>query len=460
MAHVDEHEREPVPARALKGPGKFWALFAGEHVAGTEFMLGPLFLVHGVRAADLFVGLLVGNVLAVLMWRYLCAPFATRVRLTLYYQLERVAGRGFVLLYNLANGLLFCVLAGAMVTVSATAVGSPFGMRMPTLADTLPNSVTWVVVVAAVGATIALVAAGGYDRVARFSSRAAPWMILVFLACGLIALADLGVRSPAGFWRAATTEIWPGGAPLAEPRFTLWHVIFFAWLCNAPWHLGLSDMTLFRYARKPGYGWAAAAGMFIGHYMAWVAASLLLALQLKNSPVAPGEVPTVAPGPLAWQVAGVAGVACVVIAGWTTANPTIYRAGLALQGLWPRSPTFAVTLVAGGLATVAGLFPAVAMKLLDFVGFFGTAIAPVGAILLADWWFAGRLGFPRDWAAAAGRFLNWPAAVAWLLVLAAASLVIVRGGVFGSFVAFPAWLATGLLYLVLSRLCHRQPARP
>jgi purine-cytosine permease-like protein len=285
-------------------------------------------------------------------------------------------------------------------------------------------------------------------------------MILVFLACGLIALADLGVKSPAEFWRAATSEIWPGGTPMAEPKFTIWHVIFFSWLCNAPWHLGLSDMTLFRYARKPSAGWASLAGMYIGHYMAWVAASLLLALQLKNHPLAPGTSPTVAPGPLAYHVAGIAGVLCVVIAGWTTANPTIYRAGLALQSLRPRSSTFVVTLLAGGLATVAGLFPAVAMKLLDFVGFFGTAIAPVGAIILADHYFAKRLGFPADWAAAANKSLNWPAAIAWLAVLAVASLMIFKVGVFGSFVALPAWLATGALYLVLSRLRHRQPSSP
>ncbi|MDB4808548.1 hypothetical protein OAG85_01320 [Verrucomicrobiales bacterium] len=36
--------------------------------------------------------------------------------------LEKIAGRKPVVLYNLANGILFCFLAGAMITVSATAV--------------------------------------------------------------------------------------------------------------------------------------------------------------------------------------------------------------------------------------------------------------------------------------------------------------------------------------------------
>ena len=60
---------------------------------------------------------MVGNLLAVLSWMFLTAPIATRARLTLYYQLEKICGRRLVTLYNLANGVMFCFLAGAMVTV-------------------------------------------------------------------------------------------------------------------------------------------------------------------------------------------------------------------------------------------------------------------------------------------------------------------------------------------------------
>ena len=56
-------------------------------------------------------------------WTFFTAPIATRARLTLYYQLEKICGRRLVTLYNLANGVMFTVLAGAMMTVSATALG-------------------------------------------------------------------------------------------------------------------------------------------------------------------------------------------------------------------------------------------------------------------------------------------------------------------------------------------------
>ena len=44
----DEFERRPVPESALKGNKSFWGMYAGEHTAGTEFMIGPLFVAYGV----------------------------------------------------------------------------------------------------------------------------------------------------------------------------------------------------------------------------------------------------------------------------------------------------------------------------------------------------------------------------------------------------------------------------
>jgi len=35
-----EYERERIPDKQLKGSGKFWGMYAGEHAAGTEFMIG------------------------------------------------------------------------------------------------------------------------------------------------------------------------------------------------------------------------------------------------------------------------------------------------------------------------------------------------------------------------------------------------------------------------------------
>ena len=92
---VNEYERQPVPPSAWLGLKNYVGQFAGEHVAGTELMIGPLFVAAGVSAFDLIFGLLLGNFLAVLSWRFFPAPIATRVRLTLYYHLERICDGGW-----------------------------------------------------------------------------------------------------------------------------------------------------------------------------------------------------------------------------------------------------------------------------------------------------------------------------------------------------------------------------
>lgn len=436
-------------------------MYAGEHVAGTEFMIGPLFLAAGVSAFDLLVGLLVGNLLAVLSWALICAPIATGLRLTLYRTLEKICGTRLVVLYNLANGVLFCFLAGAMVSVSATAIGVPFSMPMPGLADWLPTSLWWVLAVIVIGAVFSFVAARGYDAMARVATTSVPWMFLVFLACGIVALRELNVSSLSEFWTVAQHQVWKGGDPLpGQTKFTFWHVVFFAWFCNAAMHLGMADLSILRYARRWTHGFASGAGMFVGHYLAWICASLLYAVQLVRDPANT----TVAPGPLAYQAVGLSGLVCVILAGWTTANPTIYRAGLAFQAIFPSTSRFTVTLVAGTIATIAAIFPALAMKLLDFVGFYGTILMPMGAVIVVDYYLLERVGLHRDFAERSGSSFNLAAGAAWLVALVTCGVLNQLAGVQIYFLALPGWVVAGLLYLVLSavtqRTLHQKPALP
>lgn len=65
--NIQEYEREPVPKSAVKSFKEFVSLVAGEHIAGTEFVIGPLFVLHGVSASDLIWGLLIGNTFATLL---------------------------------------------------------------------------------------------------------------------------------------------------------------------------------------------------------------------------------------------------------------------------------------------------------------------------------------------------------------------------------------------------------
>ena len=447
-----EFEREPVPQTHLKGWKSFLGMYAGEHAAGTEFMIGPLFLTAGVSAFDLIIGLIVGNLFAVLSWRFLTAEVAVKHRLTLYFQLEKICGKNLVIIYNLANGILFCFLAGSMITVSATAVGVPFDMEMPKLTDTMPNSATWVIIVLIIGALISIIAAKGYNMVSKAANWMAPLIVLAFLVCGIVALGQLGVGNFTDFW-----ALWGEGSdPFpGQIKYGFWHVVLWSWFANAAMHIGMSDLTVFRFANSPKLGWTTAAGMYVGHYMAWIAAALLYAVYLQTPEaqgyLSAGSAPPVAPGPLAYNAIGVFGIVAVVIAGWTTANPTIYRAGLAFQAIIPKTSTFWVTILAGGIATIAGLFPAFAMKLLDFVALYGFILAPMGAIIVFQHFFGERAGIQVNFAETAGISFNSSVLIAWVVSSGGFYLLSQWQGIFLSFLTLPAWLCCGLLFLAVSK---------
>ncbi|MBD0831858.1 purine-cytosine permease family protein [Aestuariibaculum sediminum] len=452
-----EFERTPVPQSKLKSWKSFLGMYAGEHAAGTEFMIGPLFLTAGVSAFDLLVGLFLGNLLAVLSWRFLTAEIAIKNRLTLYFQLEKISGKKLVTWYNLANGVLFCFLAGSMITVSATAVGIPFDMPMPKLDDTMPNGLTWIIIVILIGAVISLIAARGYDMVSKAANWMSPVIVLAFLACGIVALNQLGVSSLSDFW-----NIWgEGSEPFpGQIKYTFWHVVIWSWFANGAMHIGMSDLSVFRFAKKASSGWTTAAGMYVGHYMAWIAAALLYAVYLKSPEaqalLSGGEAPPVAPGPLANNAIGIFGIIAVVLAGWTTANPTIYRAGLAFQAILPKLSTAKVTILAGSIATIAGLFPAFAMKLLGFVALYGFILAPFGAVIVFEHFFHKKLGIVKNYAEAANLQFNKSVFLAWVISFGLFYFISVQFDVFLSFVTLPAWLLCGVLFLVFSKTFQKQ----
>jgi purine-cytosine permease-like protein len=445
LKSIDEYEREPVPEKELKGWRGFLGMYAGEHTAGTEFVIGALFVAHGVSAVDLVLGLIIGNLLAVLSWAFLCAPVAVKSRLTLYWQLQKICGDKLALIYNIVNAVMFCFLAGAMITVAATAVGLPFNIPMPGLDDWLPTSVGWIITVFLVGSVITVVAIAGYEYVARFANISFPWMFLVFIAAAIAVLPSLGVHSATDFWPAAKERIWTGVPIEGLTQFTFWHVMFFAWFANMAMHIGMSDMSILRYAENWKMGFSSAAGMFFGHFLAWIASGILMA-------AAAGAV---APGVIAFNSAGIAGAMCVLIAGWTTANPTIYRAGLAFQAVTPNWDRWKVTLFTGLLTSVIACFPALVMNLLDFVALYGLVLMPMGAVVFLDVLFFEKLNLKRNYAEQTGSQFNWAAGLTWFFTLTLCLAINLYWGIEIFFLGLPGWFIAVLMYIGLSTVLHR-----
>ena len=114
------------------------------------------------------------------------------------------------------------------------------------------------------------------------------------------------------------------------------------------------------------------------------------------------------------------------------------------------------TLIAGVVCTAAGLFPAFAMKLLDFVGIYGMVLAPIGAIIVVDVFLADRLGITSDPAEKSGSSFNVAALLAWVLPAAIGYWAV---GYFKmplpTYATLPVWLGSGALYIVLSKVMQK-----
>ena len=283
-----------------------------------------------------------------------------------------------------------------MITVSASAVRLLFGI--PAQTKWYPEDMRFVLVVLVVGAVVVTLAILGFKRLAQFAVVCSPWMVLMFVAGAVVMLPALasvlpdgridGVARPlddrqpddlegrlrARLRRASASGTWSPSPGSATSRCT--------W-ASRTWRSSASP-------GRSSYGLFSAFGMFVGHYLAWICAGIMGAAAAFAGPEAaraarlrrrrqPGARRLRAPSP-----------SC--IAGWTTANPTLYRAGLALQVVTPNWPRWKVTLIAGAVTTLMACSPFVFTKLLDFVGVYGLLLMPVGAIVFVEHWIFPRIG--------------------------------------------------------------------
>ncbi len=452
---LNEFERTPITPDHYQGGRHFAGCFAGEHVAATEFVIGALFVSKGAHTFDVIVGLLIGNLLAVLSWAFICAPIAVKTRLTLYWYLRKIGGPVMMVIYNIVNAVMYCILAGAMITVSASALRLAFGI--PPQLGWLPTHMGFVIIVLCVGAVVVTLAILGFRKLAEFAEVCSPWMFLMFIAGALTMIPTIlaslpelqSIASFGDFWKLADARIWPGPQVAQNEVWGFWHLVSIAWIANLAMHVGLSDMALFRYAKRAGYGFYSAFGMYLGHYLAWICAGIMgagAALVLET------PLWDLDAGAVAIQALGLAGALAVVTAGWTTSNPTIYRAGLALQVATPNWPRWFVTLIAGVLTTIMACSPFVFRYLLDFVGVYGLLLMPVGAIVFVEHWIFPKIGLTQYWTARKGNLVNWPGLLAWVITLAWAVVVWQTNLLHLFFLIIPVWLSASILYILLSAM--------
>ncbi len=446
-------EQLPIPFNKTHGWKHFAGIYAGEHVAATEFVIGATFVTLGASAKDIFIGLLIGNLLAILSWGFITAPIAVQTRLTLYWYLHKIAGKGTTHLYNWANVIIFLVISAAMITVSSSAVR--FLFDIPAQLNWYPTDYRFVLVVIGVGLVVVLVAIYGFNTLAQFSTICAPWLFVMFVAGAMVLIPVLAqdvlgqtyIETWSDFMALSEKSVWTGVNAQGEKGVGILEVIGFAWAANTLTHVGLIDMALFRYARKSSYGFLSAFGMLFGHYIAWIAAGIMgggVAILLKTG------LSQLDPGDVAYYALGMSGFIIVIIAGWTTANANLYRSGLAAQAIFFNKPRKKVTFVVGIITVIAACFPFVFTKFLPLLTYAGLLVVPVGAIVFTEHYIFPKIGFTRYWAHYKEGNNSIPASISWVLGLAFGFFLNYLDVMSFYYLFIPTWFFTALLYIVLA----------
>jgi len=446
-------EQLPVAKNKLHGWKHFAGLYAGEHVAATEFVIGATFVALGASTIDILLGLLIGNLLAMCSWWLLTAPIAVETRLSLYNYLNKIAGDSMTKLYNWANVVIFSVISAAMITVSSTAVR--FLFDIPAQLNWYPSSLWFVMIVLAVGSIVVVVAMYGFSTVADFSKICAPWLFVIFIAGSFSLFPALSnhvigsttLNSWQDFMTIGDSSIWTGLNDKGKPGIGLLEVIGFAWAANSITHFGLIDMAIFRFAKRKSYGLLSGVGMFFGHYLAWISAGIMgagTAVILKTT------ISQLDPGDVAYQALGFSGFVIIIIAGWTTANANLYRAGLAAQSIFVKQSRERTTAIVGLVTMVIACFPFVFTQMLPLLTYAGLLVVPVGGIVFAEHVLFPKIGLTRYWAKYQNLTKSTPAITSWALALVFGFGLNTLDIISFYYLFIPTWIFTIIIYTLLA----------
>lgn len=444
-------EDRPVSKLKLSGIGNFFGLYGGEHIAATEFVIGALLVLWGCKATDIFLGLFIGNILATCTYGLICAPIAVDTRLTLYSYLKKVVGVRMQKIYNFVWGMASIAMAASMLTVSVSAVREVFNIAPQT--KWYPTDIKFIMISVVLGIIVTVVAANGFEAVAKFSSVCAPWMVVVFFAGALVALPQLiditnfsKVDSISSFFNIVNTHVWNGEVVEGGEKLGIIHVICFAWMCNLAYHGGLNDMSLFRFAKNYKYGFVSAIGMFIGHFFAWGSAGIMGA---TAAIIAKTTISNMDSGAVTNIILGGMGLLAVIVAGWTTANPSIYRASLALKTIFTNVELKTLSYIVGIIMTIVGSFPITA-NIMVIVNIIVLVVPAVGAICIAEHYLLPKFGGTRYWTMYKGNTINYAALSAWVISLIFVIIMLQTKALHSYFLFLPTYVIAIVSYIFLA----------
>ena len=106
----------------------------------------------------------------------------------------------------------------------------------------------------------------------------------------------------------------------------------------------------------------------------------------------------------------------------------------------------------GLVTTIAACFPALVMKLLEFVALYGLILMPAGAVIFADVYWLPKLGLKDEYAERSGSRFNGAVAITWILTLVVCLVLNLATGVEIFFLGLPGWFIAVVIYVAASRI--------
>lgn len=118
-----------------------------------------------------------------------------------------------------------------------------------------------------------------------------------------------------------------------------------------------------------------------GHFVALISAALMGA---ATAAIMKTSISIVSPGDVVYYALGATGFVIVIIAGWTTANSNLYRAGLAAQVVVPKMARTKVTLIVGAAVEIGSCFPFIHRNILPLLTYAGLILVPISGIVFSE----------------------------------------------------------------------------
>ena len=109
-------------------------------------------------------------------------------------------------------------------------------------------------------------------------------------------------------------------------------------------------------------------------------------------------------------------------------------------------------MAVGTITTIAACFPALVMKLLEFVALYGLVLMPMGAIIMMDVYLIPKMGLKQNFAETFKKSFSVSAAFAWIATLLISVLINQVYGLEIFFLGLPGWFIAAALYIISSRI--------